>query len=78
VQGPRGGLDGLNVVGLKRRGVDRTDITALQSAYRALAGGDGSFHDRAARLAADTDSAYVLEVAEFVLSATGRSYLTPG
>jgi carbonic anhydrase/acetyltransferase-like protein (isoleucine patch superfamily) len=29
VQGPRGVLDGLNLVGLKRRGVDRADITAL-------------------------------------------------
>ena len=36
VQGPRGELDGLNLVGLKRRGVDRADITAMRAAYQML------------------------------------------
>ena len=40
VQGPRGALDGLNLVGLKRRGVDRSDITALRAAFQALAQGE--------------------------------------
>jgi len=32
VQGPRGDLEGLNLVGLKRRGVNRAEITALRAA----------------------------------------------
>ena len=36
VQGPRGQLDGLNLVGLKRKGVARADITALRAAFQLL------------------------------------------
>ncbi len=36
VQGPRGALDGLNLVGLKRRGVSRIDIAALHRRSAAL------------------------------------------
>lgn len=77
VQGPRGVLDGLNLVGLKRKGVARGEISALRAAYRSLAEGEGAFQDRARRLAAETDSAYVREVTDFVLAGSDRSYLTP-
>lgn len=77
VQGPRGELDGLNLVGLKRRGVDRADITAMRAAYQMLAQGEGTFLDRARRLADETDSAYVKEMADFILSSSDRSFLTP-
>ncbi len=78
VQGPRGNLDGLNLVGLKRKGVAREDITALRAAYQMLAQGEGAFQDRARRLDAETDSDYVREVTEFILGASDRSFLTPG
>ena len=77
VQSARGELDGLNLVGLKRRGVERSDITALRAAYQMLAQGDGAFQERAARLSEETDSAYVQEIVDFVLAASGRSFLTP-
>ena len=77
VQGPRGALDGLNLVGLKRRGVDRSDITAMRAAFQMLAQGEGSFLDRARHLAKETDSIYVREMTDFVLSASDRSFLTP-
>ena len=77
VQGPRGDLDGLNLVGLKRRGVDRAEITALRAAYQMLAQGEGTFLDRARRLAEETDSAHVREMTDFILSASDRSFLTP-
>jgi UDP-N-acetylglucosamine acyltransferase len=77
VQAPRGELDGLNLVGLKRRGVDRAEITALRAAYQMLAQGEGTFLDRARRLAEDTDSVHVREMAAFILGATDRSFLTP-
>ncbi|WP_212523218.1 acyl-ACP--UDP-N-acetylglucosamine O-acyltransferase [Actibacterium sp. MT2.3-13A] len=77
VQGPRGHLDGLNLVGLKRRGVPRSDITALRAAYQALAQGEGAFQERAQRLADDTDSDYVRDIVEFILGDSDRSFLTP-
>ena len=78
VQAPRGELDGLNLVGLKRRGVARSDITALRAAFQMLAQGEGTFQDRAARLGADTDSDYVREIVDFVTGQSDRSFLTPG
>jgi len=77
VQGPRGQLDGLNLVGLKRRGVDRSDITALRAAFQMLAQGEGAFQDRAKRLGEETDSDYVRQIVDFVLGETGRQFLTP-
>ncbi len=77
VQGPRGELDGLNLVGLKRRGVDRADITAMRAAYQMLAQGEGTFLDRARRLADESDSIYVREMTDFILAASDRSFLTP-
>ena len=66
------------MVGLKRRGVDRKDITALRAAFQMLAQGEGAFQDRAKRLGEETDSAYVQEIVDFILGDSGRSFLTPG
>ncbi|MBT5300690.1 MAG: acyl-ACP--UDP-N-acetylglucosamine O-acyltransferase [Tateyamaria sp.] len=77
VHGPRGGLHGLNLVGLKRNGVDRFDITALQAAYQMLAQGDGTFHERAALLGSETDSKYVKKIIDFVMGDSDRSFLSP-
>ncbi|MDN5786205.1 acyl-ACP--UDP-N-acetylglucosamine O-acyltransferase [Pseudorhodobacter sp.] len=77
VQGPRGELDGLNLVGLKRRGVERAEITALRAAYQMLAQGEGTFLDRARRLADETESTHVRQMTDFILGATDRSFLTP-
>lgn len=77
VQAPRGELDGLNLVGLKRKGVAREDITALRAAYQMLAQGEGAFADRARRLGEETASPYVREIVDFILGASDRSFLTP-
>ncbi|MEO1779028.1 MAG: acyl-ACP--UDP-N-acetylglucosamine O-acyltransferase [Pseudomonadota bacterium] len=77
VQAPRGELDGLNLVGLKRRGVARSDITALRAAFQMLAQGEGTFHTRAERLGAETDSDYVREIVDFVMGESDRHFLTP-
>jgi UDP-N-acetylglucosamine acyltransferase len=77
VQAPRGELDGLNLVGLKRRGVTRADITALRAAFQMLAQGDGTFMDRAKRLGDETESDYVREIVDFILADSDRSFLTP-
>ena len=78
VQAPRGELDGLNLVGLKRKGVARSDITALRAAFQMLKDGEGTFQDRAHRLADESDSAYVQQMVAFILGDTDRNFLTPG
>ncbi|MBI1418017.1 MAG: acyl-ACP--UDP-N-acetylglucosamine O-acyltransferase [Limimaricola sp.] len=78
VQGPRGVLDGLNLVGLKRKGVDRADITALRAAFQALKDGEGTFQDRARRLKGESDSPFVQQMVDFILGESDRSFLTPG
>ena len=77
VQAPRGELDGLNLIGLKRRGVERSDITAMRAAFQMLAQGEGSFLDRARKLAEETESPYVREMTDFILSNSDRNFLTP-
>lgn len=77
VQAPRGELDGLNLVGLKRRGVSRADITALRAAFRMLKQGEGAFQDRARRLGEETESDYVREIVNFVTGRSDRGFLTP-
>ena len=68
----------MNLVGLKRRGVTRQDITALRAAFQMLAQGEGTFQDRARRMGEEHDSTYVQDVVRFVLGDSGRSFLTPG
>ena len=77
VQAPRGALEGLNIVGLKRRGAPRAEITALRAAYQMLAQGEGSFVDRARRLASETESMHVREITDFILAGSDRSFLQP-
>ncbi len=76
VQGPRGVLDGLNLVGLKRRGAGRADIQALRALLGDLSA--GSFRDAArARADAGVDNGYVREVLDFILGPSDRSFLGP-
>ena len=78
VQGPRGTLDGLNLIGLKRKGVDRSDITELRVAFQILTQGEGTFQDRAKKLKEETTNEYVDAIINFILGDSDRSFLTPG
>ncbi|MEM7318329.1 MAG: acyl-ACP--UDP-N-acetylglucosamine O-acyltransferase [Pseudomonadota bacterium] len=78
VHAARGKLEGLNLVGLKRRGVARADISALRAALQSMAQGEGSFQERVARLGEDNDSEYVQQIVDFVMGHSDRSFLTPG
>lgn len=75
VQGPRGHLDGLNLVGLKRRGAGRAEIAALRDLLHALGG--GSFRDTARSRAGDEVSPMERDVLDFILGPSERSFLTP-
>ena len=76
VQGPRGTLDGLNLVGLKRRGVDKAAIAELRELFVDLSG--GSLRETARRKAeAGGQGPLAAEVLDFILGPTDRSFLAP-
>jgi len=75
VMGPRPVVEGLNLVGLKRRGASREDIAALRAAYDGLARGEGALADRARALAGAAGSPLVAEVAAFILADSSRRIL---
>ena len=75
VSGPRGHLDGLTLVGLKRRGATRADIAGLRSLLAAL--GSGSFRDTARARAQAETSEMEREVLDFILAPSERSFLAP-
>lgn len=75
VQGPRGHLDGLNLVGLRRRGASRADIHELRDMLDKL--GAGSFRDTARHLAEGQSGPMARDVLDFILGPSDRSFLTP-
>ncbi len=71
-------LAGLNMVGLKRRGVSREAIHRIRGAYRALFEGEGVWEDRLARVAqAYADSAEVMDIIRFVKADSRRPLCKP-
>ncbi|CAM3148177.1 acyl-ACP--UDP-N-acetylglucosamine O-acyltransferase [Paracoccus nototheniae] len=75
VQGPRGHLDGLNIVGLRRRGASRAEIAALRALLADL--GAGSFRDTARARAGTDASGMERDVLDFILGPSDRSFLAP-
>jgi UDP-N-acetylglucosamine acyltransferase len=79
VQAPRAVLDGLNLVGLKRRGAVKTEIAGLRELYAALS--EGNFRETARRIAETGEGAatpdLVAEVLRFILGPSERSFLAP-
>ncbi|MDO5604699.1 MAG: acyl-ACP--UDP-N-acetylglucosamine O-acyltransferase [Paracoccus sp. (in: a-proteobacteria)] len=75
VQGPRAQLDGLNLVGLKRRGASRAEITELREMLAGL--GQGAMRDAARAMAGDAHGEMAREVLDFILGPSDRSFLRP-
>ena len=78
VWGNHAHLEGLNLVGLKRRGFSREAINLLRAAYRMLFAEEGTFQERLE----DTASAYaaspeVMEIVEFIRADASRPLTTP-
>jgi UDP-N-acetylglucosamine acyltransferase len=66
-QGPLAYLVGLNVVGLRRRGVAREEIRRLRQAYQILFFGAGAFRERVEHVAAEfADQPMVVRVIAFI------------
>jgi UDP-N-acetylglucosamine acyltransferase len=76
-QGPLANLVGLNVVGLRRRGVAREDIRRLRQAYQALFFGAGAFRERLESVAKDfSDHPIVARVVDFIRAGGARPLTT--
>jgi UDP-N-acetylglucosamine acyltransferase len=66
-QGPLANLVGLNVVGMRRRGLSKSDIHRVRAAYDALFFGEGEFRSRIDRVATDFgDEALVGKIISFI------------
>jgi len=77
--GERASLAGLNLVGLKRRGVEKAEMHGLRAAFKELFESEnGTLHTRAATLAqSDNSNPLVETVTGFILEDSTRSFLTP-
>ena len=77
VTGNRGSLDGLNLVGLKRRNVSRENISELRSIYKQLFTGEGTLNSRAVALSTMPRTAEAQNMLDFITSDSSRSFCTP-
>jgi len=78
VWGNHAHLEGLNLVGLKRRNFSREKIAELRSAYRLLFAAEGTFQERIAD-AVETyaNSPEVMEIIDFIRADAGRPLCLP-
>ena len=78
VIGERPDLSGLNLVGLKRRGIDKSTINGLRAAFGDVFAESGNLKDRVAHARKEyTGNALVTEVLDFLEADSNRSFLIP-
>ena len=76
VIGNRARLAGLNVIGLRRRGIDRAAIHALRAAVKDLFAGEGVFADRLVAVrATNGDDPHVAELLAFIDAPSKRGLI---
>ncbi len=78
VTGERANLSGLNLIGLKRRNLDREVIHALRAAYKELfENNEGVLDERVSSLRDKYDFAEINELLSFLSDDSSRSFCTP-
>lgn len=78
VWGSHAKLEGLNLVGLKRRGFSRPAINQLRAAFKEIFHGPGAFRDRVEAAAVTfADAAEVMEVIDFIRAEPTRPLTMP-
>ncbi|MDF1793380.1 MAG: acyl-ACP--UDP-N-acetylglucosamine O-acyltransferase [Thalassobaculaceae bacterium] len=78
VMGDRARLSGVNIVGMKRRGLSRDEIHDVRKAYRLLFASEGTFQERLEEVAVEfTSSAPVMEIVDFIRSDSSRKICQP-
>jgi len=77
VFGPRAQLVGLNIIGLRRRGLDKAQLHLVRAAYRFLFLGPGVFADRLVEARAEYGAdKYVAEMLDFIAAPSKHGLLT--
>lgn len=74
VMGERAKLAGLNLVGMKRRGLSKDDINAMRAFFRELQSNEGQFAKKVEEFSNNSTSEEVKLVREFVKSESSRSF----
>ncbi|NBB17230.1 acyl-ACP--UDP-N-acetylglucosamine O-acyltransferase [Caulobacter sp. SLTY] len=78
VWGNHAHLEGLNLIGLKRRGFDRERINAMRAAYRLLFADEGTFQERIEDVAgAYSDIPEIVEILDFIRVDANRALCLP-
>ncbi len=78
VWGNHAHLEGLNLIGLKRRGFDRERINAMRAAYRLLFADEGTFQERLDDVAETySDIPEVVEILDFIRVDANRALCLP-
>ena len=78
VTGNRAHLVGLNIVGLKRRGFDRTTIHDLRAAYRLLFAQEGTLQERLDDVSVlFENNSLVMDIIKFIRMDSSRSLCQP-
>ncbi len=78
VTGNRASLAGLNLVGLKRSGVDRKVLSGLRAAFGEMFTGEGTFLERVSAVESRyADNPLVSEIVGFVKAGSSRSFTLP-
>jgi UDP-N-acetylglucosamine acyltransferase len=78
VWGNHAHLEGLNLVGLKRRGFSRETISELRAAYRLMFADEGTFQERPGRHRRDLRPlAPVMEIIDFIRADASRPLCLP-
>lgn len=77
VAGEQAVLNGLNLVGLKRRGFDKTVLSELREIYKQLFEGAGTFDDRLQNLSEQTNSDIVQKLLDFIKTGNARNLCHP-
>jgi len=75
VFGPRAKLTGLNIVGLRRRGIDKAQLHRIRDAYRFIFSGPGVFAERVAA-APHADDPFVAEILAFIAAPSRQGLIT--
>lgn len=75
--GPRAVMCGLNIVGLRRRGLDKAQLHHVRAAYRYIFQGNGVFAERVAAARAEYGAdPYVTEMLDFIATPSKHGILT--
>jgi UDP-N-acetylglucosamine acyltransferase len=77
IMGEPGVLSGLNLVGMKRRNLDRETMASIRALYKNIFYGEGTLAERVSHLKSESLSKEQHLMIDFMLADSSRSFCTP-